>query len=109
MRALQIRGVFQKRVDALFDEFDVIATATQPVAATPLEMNLETELSFADPIGGIGNLCGLPAISVPCGFTAKKLPAGIQFVARARNDRFAIAAANLFQQHTDWHTKHPPL
>jgi aspartyl-tRNA(Asn)/glutamyl-tRNA(Gln) amidotransferase subunit A len=109
MRALQIRGVFQKRVDALFDEFDVIATATQPVAATPLEMNLETELSFADPIGGIGNLCGLPAISVPCGFTAKKLPAGIQFVARARNDRFVIAAANLFQQHTDWHTKRPPL
>jgi aspartyl-tRNA(Asn)/glutamyl-tRNA(Gln) amidotransferase subunit A len=109
MRALQIRGVFQKKVDALFDDFDVIAAATQPVAATPLEMNLEADLNFADPIGGIGNLCGLPAITVPCGFTSNKLPAGIQFVARPRNDHFVIAAARLFQQYTDWHTQRPPL
>jgi aspartyl-tRNA(Asn)/glutamyl-tRNA(Gln) amidotransferase subunit A len=109
MRALQIRGVSQKKVDALFDKFDVIAAATQPVAATPLEMNLETDLNFADPIGGIGNLCGLPAITVPCGFTSTKLPAGIQFVARPRNDHLVIAAARLFQQHTDWHTQRPPL
>jgi aspartyl-tRNA(Asn)/glutamyl-tRNA(Gln) amidotransferase subunit A len=109
MQALQIRGVFQKRVDALFDEFDVVMAASLPVAATTLETNLETGLSFADPLGGLGNLCGLPAISVPCGFTAEKLPVGIQFMARARNDRDVVAAANLFQQHSDWHTKRPPI
>ena len=109
MQALQIRGVFQKRVDALFDEFDVVMAASLPVAATTLETNLETGLSFADPRGGLGNLCGLPAISVPCGFTAEKLPVGIQFMARARNDRDVVAAANLFQQHSDWHTKRPPI
>jgi Asp-tRNA(Asn)/Glu-tRNA(Gln) amidotransferase A subunit family amidase len=109
MRALQIRGVFQKRVDALFDEFDVVAAPSLPVAATALETNLETDLSFADPVGGIGNLCGLPAISVPCGFTKQKLPAGIQFLARVRNDRAVVAAASLLQQRTDWHTKRPPI
>ena len=109
MQALQIRGVFQKRVDALFDEFDVVMAASLPVAATTLETNLETGLSFADPLGGLGNLCGLPAISVPCGFMAEKLPVGIQFMARARNDRDVVAAANLFQQHSDWHTKRPPI
>ncbi len=109
MQALQIRGVFQKRVDALFDEFDVVMAASLPVAATTLETNLETGLSFTDPLGGLGNLCGLPAISVPCGFTAEKLPVGIQFMARARNDRDVVAAANLFQQHSDWHTKRPPI
>ena len=109
MQALQIRGVFQKRVDALFDEFDVVMAASLPVAATTLETNLETGLSFADPLGGLGNLCGLPAISVPCGFTPEKLPVGIQFMARARNDRDVVAAANLFQQHSDWHTKRPPI
>jgi aspartyl-tRNA(Asn)/glutamyl-tRNA(Gln) amidotransferase subunit A len=108
MRALQIRGVFQKKVDALFDEFDVVAAPSLPVAATNLEANLETDLSFADPVGGIGNLCGLPAISVPCGFSARKLPAGVQFLARARNDRAVVAAATQFQQHTDWHRKRPP-
>ena len=109
LRALQIRGVCQKKVDALFDEFDVIAAASLPVASTPLETNLETELSFSDPLGGIGNLCGLPAVSVPCGFTGKKLPIGIQFVARTRNDRAVVAAAQTFQTNTDWHTKRPPL
>src|SRR5207248_7680586 len=40
-------------------------------------------LSFPDPQGAIGNLCGLPALSVPCGFTEKNLPIGIQFMAGA--------------------------
>lgn len=109
MLALQIRGVFQKRVDALFDDFDVIAAPTLPVAATPLDTNLETDLSFADPVGGLGNLCGLPAISVPCGFTSRKLPAGIQFLASVRNDHLPLAAATLLQRHTHWHLRRPPI
>ncbi len=109
MLALQIRGVFQKRADDLFDEFDVIAAPTLPVAATTLDTNLETGLSFADPVGGLGNLCGWPAISVPCGFTSTKLPAGIQFLARARNDHLVVAAASLLQSHTKWHLQRPPI
>jgi len=109
MRALQICGVFQAKADALFDQFDVIAAPSLPVAATTLDTNLETDLSFADPVGGLGNLCGLPAISVPCGFTSKKLPIGVQFLARVRNDAAVVNAANLFQQHTKWHTEHPPI
>jgi len=109
MRALQIRGILQAKIDAVFDDFDVLAAPSLPIAATPLETNLETDLAFSDPLGGIGNLCGLPAISVPCGFTSKKLPIGIQFIARARNDRAVIAAANIFQRNTDWHTQRPPI
>jgi aspartyl-tRNA(Asn)/glutamyl-tRNA(Gln) amidotransferase subunit A len=109
MTALQIRGVFQKRIDKLFDDFDVIAAPSMPIPATKLDTNLETETSFADPLGGIGNLCGLPAISIPCGFTSNNLPIGIQFLARVRNDRALIDAANLFQQHTQWHKQRPPI
>lgn len=108
-RALRIRAVLQKTIDKLFDKFDVIAAASQPNSATTLETNLETELSFPDPLGGIGNLCGLPAISVPCGFDSRKLPIGIQFVGRAFDESKVIAAAMLFQQHSDWHRKRPPL
>lgn len=109
LQALRVREVLQRKMDALFDSFDVLVTAAQPVAATPLETNLETDLSFPDPLGGIGNLCGLPALSVPCGFTEKNLPVGLQFVGRAGDDLAVIQAARIYQQHTDWHRRHPKL
>jgi len=80
-----------------------------PVVAPPLDLNLETGLLFPDPLGGIGNLCGLPALSVPCGFTEKRLPVGLQFVARAGDDIAVIQAARTYQNHTDWHRRHPKL
>jgi aspartyl-tRNA(Asn)/glutamyl-tRNA(Gln) amidotransferase subunit A len=109
LNALRVREILQKKMTELFDSFDVLVAAAQPVSATPLEMNLETDLSFPDPLGAIGNLCGLPALSVPCGFTEKNLPVGLQFVARAGDDFAVIQAARTYQQHTDWHGKHPKV
>lgn len=105
--ALRIREILEKKMSELFDSFDVLATASQPVAATPLTTNLATGLSFADPLGGIGNLCGLPAVSVPCGFTDKGLPVGLQFVARAGDDASVLQAARIFQANTIWHRRRP--
>jgi aspartyl-tRNA(Asn)/glutamyl-tRNA(Gln) amidotransferase subunit A len=109
VRALQVRDILQRKMTELFDSFDVLVAASQPITATPLEMNLETDLVFPDPLGAIGNLCGLPALSVPCGFTDKNLPIGMQFLARAGNDAAVIQAARTFQQHTEWHRKRPRL
>jgi aspartyl-tRNA(Asn)/glutamyl-tRNA(Gln) amidotransferase subunit A len=109
LQALKIRGILQKKMEEVFDSFDVLVAASQPIPATPLDLNLETGLSFADPLGGIGNLCGLPAISVPCGFTEKNLPVGLQFVGRAGDDIAVIQTARTFQQHTDWHKRHPKI
>jgi aspartyl-tRNA(Asn)/glutamyl-tRNA(Gln) amidotransferase subunit A len=109
LQALKVREIIQKKMDALFETFDVLATAAQPVAATPLTLNLETDLAFPDPLGGIGNICGLPAMSVPCGLTEKNLPVGLQFVARAGDDFAVIQAARTFQQHTEWHKRHPKI
>ena len=107
--ALRIRDILQKKMADLFDSYDVLATASLPVAATPLTTNLVTGLSFPDLLGGIGNLCGLPAISVPCGFTDKNLPVGLQFVARAGDDTAVLQAARIYQQSTNWHRKHPKI
>jgi aspartyl-tRNA(Asn)/glutamyl-tRNA(Gln) amidotransferase subunit A len=107
LQALKVREILQKKMEELFDSFDVLVTASQPVPATPLDLNLETGLVFPDPLGAIGNLCGLPALSVPCGFTEKNLPAGLQFIARAGDDIAVLQAARTFQQHTDWHKRHP--
>jgi aspartyl-tRNA(Asn)/glutamyl-tRNA(Gln) amidotransferase subunit A len=109
VRALQVRGILQQKMEMLFDNFDVLVAASQPLGANALDANLETDLVFPDPLGGIGNLCGLPALSVPCGFTDQNLPVGLQFVAKAGNDLAVIRAARAFQQHTDWHHKHPKV
>ncbi len=107
VRAQRIRSIIQRKIDELFEDFDVIAAPSLPIVATTMETNLETDLSFADPLGGIGNFCGLPAISVPSGFTPKRLPVGIQFVGRALDDAKVVAAADLFQRHTTWHHERP--
>jgi aspartyl-tRNA(Asn)/glutamyl-tRNA(Gln) amidotransferase subunit A len=107
---MRVRAILQRRIDPLFDRFDVLAAAALPITATPISANLETALGdLADPLGAIGNLCGLPAVSVPCGFAANRLPVGIQFLGRAMDDGKVLAAARLFQNHTDWHRQRPPV
>jgi aspartyl-tRNA(Asn)/glutamyl-tRNA(Gln) amidotransferase subunit A len=107
--AQRIRAVLQMKMDEIFNQVDVLATASLPVTASKIDANLDDELTFADPIGGIGNICGLPAISVPCGFGQHGLPVGIQFIARPLDDAKVIQAARIFQRQTDWHRKHPKL
>jgi aspartyl-tRNA(Asn)/glutamyl-tRNA(Gln) amidotransferase subunit A len=110
LRSQRIRVVLQRKIDAVFEQFDVLAAPTFPYPATPLEANFEDDqYSFPDPLGAIGNLCGLPAISVPCGFTEGKLPLGLLFVGRVLDEGKVLAAARLFQQRTDWHTRRPPV
>ena len=53
-----------------------------------------------------GNLAGLPAISLPCGF-ANNLPIGISLVARPLHENLLISAGKAFQAKTDWHKRNP--
>ena len=86
-----------------------MVAASLPVTATTLDANLDDALSFPDPIGGIGNFCGLPALSVPCGFGRQGTPVGLQFVGGPLADNKLVQVARLFQSRTKWHTQHPKL
>jgi len=55
------------------------------------------------------NYLGLPAISVPCGFTANGLPTAFQLVGRPLQEAARLRAADRYQQATDWHTREPKL
>lgn len=117
----RVRVSLQEKIDALFDRFDVIAAPGEDTISIPLKPAPQTEQQSRshrrrqrtkpDSLqpDAISSLCGLPAITVPCQFTKDGFPVGIQFLARALDDDKVIAAANLFQAHTDWHTKHPKL
>lgn len=112
LQVQRVRTFLQKQIDRLFDDFDVLATAGESSAASPL--NAPPEEDSAGPIArrepdGISSLCGLPALSVPCGFSKDKLPFGVQFIGRALNDQVVIRAAREFQHHTDWHRQRPPI
>jgi len=55
-----------------------------------------------------GNLAGLPAISLPCGF-AGGLPVAISFVGRPFFDNHVIGIGRAFQSQTDWHRRKPSM
>jgi aspartyl-tRNA(Asn)/glutamyl-tRNA(Gln) amidotransferase subunit A len=107
--AQRIRTIIQKKMDEIFTQVDVLTAPSLPVTASKIDANLDIALTFADPIGGIGNFCGLPAISVPCGFGQHNLPVSLQFIGRALDDAKVVQAARIFQSQTDWHKKRPRL
>jgi len=53
------------------------------------------------------NLTGLPAVTIPCGFSSQGLPIGLELVARPWDDGVLLATAAYFQSATDWHQHHP--
>lgn len=100
---------------ALWQEFDVLVLPTSPIAATPfdaatavidgkehllLHLYLDQTLPF--------NLTGQPALSLPCGFTATKLPIGLQLVGRPFDEALLLRVAHAYERETPWHTACPP-
>ncbi len=119
LQVQRVRAILQRRIDRLFDRFDVIATAGSGTAAqrlVPLPRAQNQTAPAAPAVDnsqrapdGISSLCGLPALSVPCGFSADNLPYGIQFIGRAGNDHAVIDAARRFQSLTEWHKQRPKI
>ncbi len=115
----RVRPMLQRTADAMFDRYSVLISPAQPTAAKPLlakDPNDSAVAKQAKPFhmdrrapDGVSSLCGLPAISVPCGFGEKRLPYGMQIMGRALNDAVVLRAARLYQAHTEWHLQHPAL
>ena len=55
------------------------------------------------------NLAGVPAITVPCGFTGAHLPVGLQFTARKMDEATLLQVAGAYQHATVWHERRPVL
>ena len=107
--AQRARSVLNEQIRANFSQVEVFAVpgAARPPEAfasmDPNEQNMRP--SFTNPF----NLTGLPAISVPCGFTEGNLPAGLQIVAPPFAEASCLRAAYAYEQATQWHTRRPVL
>jgi aspartyl-tRNA(Asn)/glutamyl-tRNA(Gln) amidotransferase subunit A len=109
LRALRIRRRAMRELDALLAPYDAIVAPTLPYVATPIRDHFATWFGRerGPSLGAAGNLCGLPSISVPNGFGERGLPTALEFMGRAYAEDRILAAAIAYQQHTDWHTRHP--
>ena len=108
--ARRTQAEVKRRCEILFDEYDALILPTTPIPAPLLEGENAIERArqltrFTSPF----NLTGLPALSVPCGFTTEGLPIGLQIVSRAWNEAGVLRAGYAFQEATEWHKVKPEI
>jgi len=109
LQAQKVRRLIAQDFVRAFERCDVIAGPTAPTCAftigakadDPVQMYLNDIFTIA------ANLTGMPAISVPCGFTAQSLPIGLQLQGNHFGEARILNVAHRFQQATDWHRRTP--
>ncbi len=108
LKAQKVRQLIAADFTRAFGEVDVLMGPTTPTAAFALGAKTSDPITmYLNDIYTIGaNLAGLPAISIPCGFTAG-LPVGLQIVGPHFSEGRLLNVAHLFQRETDWHTRMP--
>ena len=108
-KAQCVRTLIKHDFDQAFKSVDVIVTPTAPTAAfrigektqDPLQMYLSDIFTISV------NLAGIPAVSLPCGFSSEGLPIGLQLVGKAFDEESIFRAAYGFEQSTEWHLRKP--
>jgi aspartyl-tRNA(Asn)/glutamyl-tRNA(Gln) amidotransferase subunit A len=115
LRAMRIRRRVQEAFRELFVDVDMLLTpsrlAPAPKTGDPLDRAPAEPLPKSRGLNGLipaGNLAGLPALSLPCGF-ADKMPVAISLVGRPMNENHLLAIGRAFQSQTDWHRRRPPI
>jgi aspartyl-tRNA(Asn)/glutamyl-tRNA(Gln) amidotransferase subunit A len=111
LKALKVRRLIKDDFDRAFAGCDVVMGPTSPTAAfkvgertaDPLAMYLSDIYTIA------ANLAGIPAVSIPCGFTKAGLPIGLQIQGPIFEEEKLLRVARMYQRETDWHTRRPPL
>jgi aspartyl-tRNA(Asn)/glutamyl-tRNA(Gln) amidotransferase subunit A len=115
VQAQRVRATFEERYASLFETFDLLVAPTAPAPAPELNgvairlPNGEMPGRETVRLTRVFNPNGLPAITVPTGFSESGLPVAAQFVGKRFSDGLVIGAAHAFQQATDWHTRRPSL
>ena len=108
-KALQVRGLIKKSFDEAFNKYDIILSPVSPTTAYRIGEQIDDPLAMylADIYTVSINLSGLPAVALPCGFGNSGMPVGMQLIGKAFSEKTLVAAADAYQNHTDYHKQTP--
>jgi aspartyl-tRNA(Asn)/glutamyl-tRNA(Gln) amidotransferase subunit A len=109
VQAQRLRHHLMIETDRAVAGLDAVVMPTSPVPATAIA-GAPPEHAMLRPRNTMPfNVLGLPALSVPCGFTATGLPIGLQIVGKAFDEAGILRIAHAYEQATDWHRRRPPV
>jgi aspartyl-tRNA(Asn)/glutamyl-tRNA(Gln) amidotransferase subunit A len=109
-KAQKVRTLVRRDFDAAFGRVDLVVAPTTPnVAFVHGEKEDPVAMYLNDVFTIPADMAGVPAVSVPCGFTAAGLPIGLQLIGRTLDEATVLRAAYAYEQATDWHRRRPEL
>jgi aspartyl-tRNA(Asn)/glutamyl-tRNA(Gln) amidotransferase subunit A len=110
-KASQVRTLMRRDFEEAFQKVDVVVAPTAPTPAFRIGEKTEDPLQmYLSDIHTIPvNLAGIPAISVPCGFSREELPIGLQIMGKHFDEGLLLQVAYQFEQNTDYNLKKPPV
>lgn len=111
LRAQKVRTLIRKDFDDAFQSVDVIMTPVSPFPAFTIGEKKDDPLAMylADVFTIPVNCAGVPALSVPCGFTSNKLPVGLQIIGPQFSEDKLLKVGSAYEQATEWHKMKPSL
>ena len=114
IRARWEMDLMRRTIDDAFTDFDLVVLPTRRQPPRTIEEALKLDQSDAprnpeSDSNGYFNVCGLPAISVPCGFTRNGLPIGLEIAGPHFSEARILALAQAYQSATEWHMRRPKL
>jgi len=115
LTAMRVRRLAQQAIIKLFVDVDVLLAPSRPGPAPKIDTPLDQHAAAAAPenpglraLIPAGNLAGMPALSLPCGF-ADNLPVAVQLVGLPFTENTLLAIGKEYQGRTDWHKRKPPI
>ena len=116
-RSLQLRNLIRNQVLEACEGRDVLLSPYQPSPPPRIEDTKRPLTSKGQALEEIRNfsfstaapIAGIPAISIPCGFSQDMLPIGLQIMAKRFDEESVFRVAHAYEQDTPWHTMRPPV
>lgn len=110
-KAQAVRTLIKQDFDQAFEEVDVLVTPVMPTPAFQLGEKIEDPLQMylSDLYTISASLAGIPAISIPCGFSQHGLPIGLQIMGRPFEEETVLRVARAYELVTNWRKKRPTI
>jgi aspartyl-tRNA(Asn)/glutamyl-tRNA(Gln) amidotransferase subunit A len=106
--------LLRRTIDDAFTDFDLVVLPTRRHTPRTVDASIkreETDKPRNPELENTGqfDVYGIPAISVPCGFTTAGLPVGLMIAGPRFSESRVLALANAYERATEWHSRRPPL